>query len=348
MRLLFEELSAAQRVGGVETVCAGLARRILNHEHELVRVDSARSLPERWRPELVHIHGLWSPALIARWCRWRAGNVPCMVTIHGMLEPWALAHKKWKKRLGWLIYQRRALNSAKLLHATSEREVSNLHNLGLHPPVALIPWGIETVATVADSGKLKDFGGLDRIALFVGRLYPVKGLPLLLEAWSRIRPPGWKLRLVGPDEAGHRLELEHLVKQLCLTESVSFTGPLSGDALTQEYRDASLFVLPSKTENFGITVGDALAHGLPALTTQGAPWRILEEENCGWWVPANAEGLASALQDATSCPASGLVAMGERGRLLVERDYGWERVAKQMIDCYRWILEDDSKPTCVC
>lgn len=143
MHILFEELSAPQRAGGIEAACVGLAAQLAGLGHELVRHDATQPLPQDWRPDVVHVHGIWSPALMARWKKWRSAGVPCLVTVHGMLEPWALAHKKWKKRIAWMGYQKRMLQSATCIQATSDREARNLRALGLKPPIAMIPWGVE-------------------------------------------------------------------------------------------------------------------------------------------------------------------------------------------------------------
>lgn len=347
MKILFEELSEPQRAGGIEAACAGLTTRLSGLGHELVRHDSSGFLSSGWQPDLVHVHGIWSPQLMVRWRRWQEKGNPVVVTVHGMLEPWAFAHKQFKKRLAWAVYQKRMLQSASLLHGTSQREVTNLRGLGLRPPLALIPWGIGLDKAVDMEQGISAVERAKRVALFVGRLYPVKGLPMLLEAWKRVRPSGWELRLVGPDEAGHRAELEAMIARLGLGGMVSFTGPLYGKDLNNEYRRASLFVLPSHTENFGMAVGEALAHGLPAITTQGAPWKLLQDERCGWWVPVSVDDIASALNEATLRKPEELADMGGRGRKVVEERFSWDNVARQFIACYEWVVGRGDKPGCV-
>jgi glycosyltransferase involved in cell wall biosynthesis len=189
--------------------------------------------------------------------------------------------------------------------------------------------------------------GAGKIALFLSRIHPVKGLPLLLEAWAKVRPAGWSLHIVGPDESGHRADLERLGSKLGLGGMVRFSEALTGEAKARAFLESSLFILPSYTENFGIAVAEALSYGLPVITTHGTPWSILESERCGWWVPTSVDGLASALDDATSRGAVALAAMGERGRVVVASRFAWDGIAQQFIDCYRWILGQASKPDCV-
>jgi len=335
MIIRFEELAAAKRLGGIDSATTGVSNALARNGVNVERSSqiSESSLP----PNGVHVHGIWSGNLIRRWHGWQKNGIPVVASTHGMLEPWALAHKGWKKRAAWWIYQKRMLDGAACLHATSAREAENLRRLGLRRPIAVIPWGI-------DSQKHQCQPVRERVVLFVGRIYPVKGLPLLLRAWAAVRPMGWRLRLVGPDEGGHLEELIKLVEELAIGESVTFTGPMGGEALATEYRGASLFVLPSHTENFGMVVGEAMAHGLPVIATHGAPWELLETEKCGWWVPISAEGIANALANATGLPSESLIEIGARGQALVAERFEWDGIARRFIDCYRWLLGEDSRP----
>ena len=343
MIIRFEELRADQRLGGIETATVGLATA-LTRVNAYVERSSQTFAPEK-KPNLVHLHGLWSPSLLCRSLGWLFREVPLVASTHGMLEPWAFAHKRWKKRVGWMLYQRALLERVDCLHATSEPEVENLRKLGVRKPIAVIPIGVEIPKKrTLDEARA---GNRPYTALFLSRIHPKKGLPLLIEAWAEIQPEGWQMRVVGPDDGDHRSELQRRVADVGLDHQWTFESSLEGDDKWQAYREANLFILPTHSENFGIVVPEALASGLPVITTQGTPWQSLERERCGWWVPVSSESIGEALRDATSRSFEELAAMGERGRLLVECDYGWEHVAKQMIDCYRWILGDGSKPACV-
>jgi glycosyltransferase involved in cell wall biosynthesis len=295
--------------------------------------------------DILHTHGLWQhPSWVALgWKRQR--QRPHVVSVRGMLEPWAWEHRAWKKRPMWKMFEKRNLESAALLHATSEQEAQSFRDRGLKVPIAIIPNGVELPDKWIRNGVSMPS---KRTVLFLSRIHPKKGLPLLLEAWAKVRPDGWDLKIVGPDEGGHRKELEKQAAALGLADVVSFLDAVRGEeAKNSLFTEASLFVLPTHSENFGIAVAEAMAHGLPVITTHGAPWQILEEEQCGWWVPVSVDGLAAALDAATRLPPEKLEEMGIKGRYVVADRFGWDGIARRFIDCYRWLLGQGPRPDVV-
>jgi glycosyltransferase involved in cell wall biosynthesis len=301
----------------------------------------AEALGRFGQTDILHDNGIWMPhnhrlAVLAE----RHG-IPRVVSTRGMLEPWALRHKRLKKNLAWWLYQRRDLKRARCHHTTAESEARNIQHLGLGVPVVAVPNGVdvpEERPSVLGSEPEKAVQSGRRTALFLGRIYPVKGLPMLVEAWARVRPDGWLLRIAGPDEAGHQKQIERAVSAAGLGEVVSFTGPIGHRMKKSAFFDADLFVLPTHSESFGIVVAEALAHGLPVLTTTGAPWSTLPESGCGWWVDATVDGIAEGLRQATILDPETLQAMGAKGRALIIAKFGWKRVADLILSTYGAIL----------
>ncbi len=294
-------------------------------------------------PDLLHSHGLWTPVnhWTARLAR-RAG-IPLVIQPRGMLEPWALAYRSWKKRLALLLYQRRDLASAVLLVATAEQEAENFRQLGLRQPIAIIPNGTD----LPEWRDRADPQGSPRKMLFLSRIHPVKGLLNLVQAWKTVRPSGWKMVVAGPDEGGHQQIVEAAIRQAGLQDDFTFTGSVYGDEKEALYRSADVFVLPTFTENFGLVVAEALACGVPVITTKGAPWEGLLTHRCGWWIDIGVEPLAAALREATTLPPDTLRDMGQRGRVYVEQNFGWPGIAEQMLSVYRWVLGQGDPPDCV-
>jgi len=100
-------------------------------------------------------------------------------------------------------------------------------------------------------------------------------------------------------------------------------------------------VLPTHSESSGTVIAEALAHGLPVLTTTKAPWPMLRQHGCGWRVDANIDGIAEGLRQATSCNAETLQTMGAKGRQLIAAAFGWERIARQFVTFYDDILSSN-------
>ena len=161
---------------------------------------------------------------------------------------------------------------------------------------------------------------------------------MLVEAWARVRPDGWLLRIAGPDEGGHQNQVANAVSAAGLSEVVSFTGPIGQGMKKSAFFDADLFVLPTHSESFGMVVAEALAHGLPVLTTTGAPWSILPKSGCGWWVEATVDGITEGLRQATTLDPETLQAMGAKGRALVIAEFSWKRVADLILSTYEGVL----------
>ncbi|TVR84813.1 MAG: glycosyltransferase [Rhodospirillales bacterium] len=295
-------------------------------------------------PDVVDSQGLWMYHSLVSLRRARRARLPYVVTPRGMLDLWTLSRSVWKKRIVRAWFEDAHLRQAASLRATAWMECRHIRAFGLRNPVAVVPNGV--VVPTAAARKVSADGR--RRLLFLSRLHPKKGLPFLLRAWAALAPrhESWELIIAGPDEVGHRGDMQTLARELGLVR-LSWLPPVAGHTKDDLYRSADLFVLPTHAENFGLVVAEALAHGVPVITTRHAPWEGLETHGCGWWIDLAHGPLIEALDAAMQLDDETRAAMGGHGRAWMERDFAWPAVARQMLEVYRWVLGGGAPPACV-
>ncbi len=290
--------------------------------------------------DLIHNHGLWMMPNVYPGQAARRYDVPLMVAPRGMLSEWAMQNGSYVKKIFYPFLQRPVLKKALCFHATAEAEYADIRRLGFTQPVCILPNGVDVPPLVGSSeGKSR------RILLFLGRIHQKKGVDMLLYAWKAVyqRFPEWELHIVGSGKEQYVTMMKNLTKRLCL-DRVSFFGPLYNAQKWEAYRNADIFVLPTHSENFGMTVAEALATGTPAIVTKGAPWEKLEIEGAGWWIDIGVEPLTACLEKAMDESEGRLIQMGKAGRDWMNRDFSWEKIGIRMTMVYRWLLDGGKAP----
>lgn len=283
--------------------------------------------------DVIHSNGVWMiPNLYAAWAV-RGTRCKLVTSPRGSFATWSLARSRFKKKvMGWLG-QNTALRTTDMFHATSKKEYEEIRVLGYRQPVAIVPIGM---AIPEVKSRVKDDVGRVRKVVFFGRLHKVKGVDRLVRAWEEVARDGWELVIAGPD-CGMLEELKGIVAEGHVPR-VSFVGEINGHAKYEFLARGDVYVLPSDTENFGVTVAEALASGTPVIASQGTPWQGLERERCGRWVPIGVEPLAAALKEMMAMSDEERAAMGARGREWIRRDFSWKSIGAQMKAAYEWLL----------
>lgn len=311
--------------------------------------------------DVLHLHALWMyPSLLAR--RWGTRrNRPYLVTPNGMLEPWALANSRWKKRIAASIYEKGMLAGATCLQANTQKELEDFRAYGLRNPVAIIPNGVDLPA---DIPVVADRQGR-RTLLFLGRLHPKKGLPEALRAWRQAGRAieDWQLLIAGWDQGGHELELKGICDDLGIRHQsvpadqwiagqgkqdaeVVFAGPAFGDDKAGLFALADAFILPSLSEGLPMAVLEAWSYGLPVMMTPECNLPNGFDMGAAILIETHADSISRAL----SClreDSGDLKAMGQKGRQLVRECYTWSEVARQLHAVYQWMTGESSAPDCL-
>jgi poly(glycerol-phosphate) alpha-glucosyltransferase len=310
--------------------------------------------------DLVHSHALWryNSILLTRWAQRRSR--PYVISLQGLLEPWALRNSGWKKKLALLLYERRCLAGAACLQVTAAAEIPSLRELGLRQPVCIIPNGVDLPA-LDPPPPAGAPAPSRRTLLFLGRLHPKKGLPNLLEAWAAEKSRGgpiaeWTLEIAGWNQGGHEEKLQQLASRLGLawrdarqdaTENdaaVIFAGPQFGPARDAAYRRCDAFILPSFSEGVPVAVLEAWSHAKPVLMTPACNLPEGFAARAAWKMEPSAPDIARALSEFFRTPDVERLAAGCRGRQLVEERFTWPKLAAQQARVYYWLLGRGPKP----
>ena len=299
---------------------------------------------------IVHQHGIW--AGYSRCTNmFKKRGVATVITPHGSLQEWAIKKSKWKKKLALALYESNNFRNAGCFHAVSEQEVGYIRDFGIKSPVAVIPNGVpdQWLKSVGDGERFRCKFGISserRILLFLSRITPKKGLPMLLRALHAQNAwrTDWVLVIAGADEFGHQAEVEAIVRNLGLEANVQFVGPVFDQIKRDAFAAAELFVLPSYSEGAPIVILEALAAGVPVVATKASPWNDLEKYGCGWLTDINPAGISAVLEEAFKTAPPDLAGMGKRGFDLVRQKYTWEQSGLKSLQLYDWLLGRAERP----
>ena len=305
-----------------------------------------RSLRDKFRQLVesadgLHIHGLWEQSTAIAAPTARALRKPYILSAHGMLETWALTNKRLKKQVYAALFERANVQGATCLHALTHAEAQDYRRFGSTGPIAIIPNGVTIPSSVDPTLFLSQFPALNgkRILLFLGRIHFKKGLDLLIQSWSQLckNYPEAHLVLAGPDFEGTRANVEKLIAERGLANSVLFTGMLRHDLKWSALAAAEGFVLPSYSEGLSVSVLEAMGLGLPVIVTEQCNLPEVKELEAGWQIQSEVGQLTSAIRELLSNSASANSEIGSRGRNLVLTRYNWSAISERMAELYRWV-----------
>lgn len=290
--------------------------------------------------ELVHIHGLYvyPTTAAAHFCRHH--QIPYLIAPRGMLDHDAMQTgnlvKKSRKRAYLNLMEKANLDGATALHFTAEEERRRSVYECSKERSVIVPNGLD----VADFPLKEESDDTDTV-LFLSRIHSHKGLDLLIPAFAEViqQHPRARLRLVGPDNTNYFPQIQALITHYQLHDYVQYDGMLLGEEKIKALQQAALFVLPSFSESFGMSIVEALACGTPVVISDRVNiYREIEAAQCGVVTRREITEIANGILFLLQHPAEAKQ-MGLRGRALVEEKFTWTAVADSMKSVYQSIIE---------
>jgi len=286
--------------------------------------------------DVVHCHGIWHFGSVAPFLF--KNNTPKAITIHGLLDKWAIHHGYWKKKIFGILFQKRFLRKANLIQINNRDELNDLRQfLGFqHPNVAIIPNGMQLaeLANLPPKGTFRAKLNLPdgkKLVLFMGRLNIKKGLDLLLPAFKKYmeKYDDALLILAGPDD-GYQAETERFIKENQLQDKMVMVGMLTGETKKAALADATIFALPSYSEGFSIAALEAMTAGVPALVSDRIGFDgTVAQHQAAHEVPLTVEGVHEGLVKLLQQPAYAET-LRQNARKMVETLYDIEIVATNL------------------
>lgn len=339
MKVRFVEPPPALRIGGLESAIRSLEAALRERGVEVS--SGANEKPSVG--EVFHFHGLWRPedARLSR--SLEKSGTPFLISPHGMLEPWALRHKWWKKWPYFFLTERGHLRRASRLLATAPSEERRLQKLLPGQKTAMLPLGFTGEAKPDYAGARASLGWEpdEMVLLFLSRLHVKKGLELLLGSLSRLqRPARTRLVIVGGGETSYVERVKMIAASMRLPR-MDWVGEVWGKDRWRYFQGADLFCLPTYSENFGLAVLEACQVGTPPLTTTETPWAEWLKPDRGIivepTVPSVSEGLARFFRQPRT-----EAAQREGLATWARQQFAWSNLAPRYAALYESLLRGDA------
>ena len=307
------------------------ARRLLGRDvsPELL----IRLVPAILRADVVHLTATYSFPTIPTLAFCRLFRRPVVWSPRGAIQ----ARLEWveaENRAKYLFEHAARLlaPSRTILHVTSPTEAELTGRAMPGMKVETIPNSVE-IPSVPSTFPRSEPGERALRLMFLSRIHKKKGLELLLGALADI--PDTLLDVYGTGTKEYEGNLKQLCTKLNIEKRVKFHGHVDGTAREKAFRSADIFVLPSYSENFGNVVAEALAFGVPVITTTNTPWMELKSKQCGECVASNVDAIKDAIK---RMGKADLAAMGRAGRRFVADTFSNEIISCRMSRIYEELV----------
>jgi len=285
--------------------------------------------------DVVHLHVPFTAPFImgAKICH--KFGVPFVISLHGLIDPWCLKQKSWKKIPYLHLLEKKNLQRAKLLHATSIMEAEFVKSLNLSTEVIVLPLAVHKQNEPTINRSLTDHNKIR--LLFLGRLHAVKALPCIFKAIRIIADSGLdiELNIAGVGDSLYELDLKKIAINEGVDDRIYWLGHVDEAVRSELFIKANLFVMPSYHENFGLAAAEAMASGLPViLSDQVGLASDVIEFSAGLIVPCD-DPSAIAVSVQTLMNAEKWLVSSMGAQELVRQKYGYQTFAKGLLSLYK-------------
>lgn len=286
--------------------------------------------------DVVHIHGVWTfPVYFAlRYCK--STGTPCILSPHGMLQPWALRRSALKKLAFYLLFLLRVKSSVAAVCAITDSEKKCAEKILLRQRKYLIPHGANVKGIFNEKKKENNMP-----VLYVGRLHPVKGIDRLLHAFVGCHD--YNLTIAGDGDNHYKESLKKMVADLNLQKRVRFVGFADEEMKVDLFSNSQFIVIPSHTEVKSLVAIEALSSGLPVLITQACDFSEIIEYDAGYVVKDNSVlGLSEGIRYMLK---SDLNMMSTNALRLSSDKFDWRVIIKKYEKMYLDMRKDNVADT---
>ncbi len=276
---------------------------------------------------IIHSHGLWMFSNILPYFLYKIFDIKYVCSVRGTLSNWSFNNNKYLKLIVWHLIQKRVLKNAILLHATSYMEKKEIENFNFKNEIYVSPNGMDLNKNFLNFKMKKQI-------LYLSRIHKKKGIEILIDVWNEIYNiyPEWKLVIVGPkNKYSNKLEQKIISKNI---KNIKFIGPLYGNNKFKIFSESQLYVLPTFSENFGVTVAESLSVGTPVIVTKNAPWELIEKYNAGFWIGEGKDNLKASIIKFINLSDDIKHEMKKSSLLLIENEFNWTSIAESIIKKY--------------
>ena len=291
--------------------------------------------------DIIHIHGLWKYSSYIAYKVAKKREIPWVVSVHGMLTKYSLRRSKFKKSIAFSFYAKNILQHATVIHVMNGDEEDYIRSLGINVPIKIVPNGIKiNLLNCNGFNSLSRISKGRKVILYLGRIHPIKGLDILLEAWSKLDEKYHKeicLVIAGWGEKNHLSEFKRNLLEYNSSNSVFYIGPQFDNDKHGVYCQADAFILPSLSEGSPVSVLEAWSYSLPVIMSEESNLPSGFESGSAHKITLSADVMSDELKAFIQMPSMEQQQMGKYGFELVKKRFNWNTIAKKMFKIYCFV-----------